>query len=159
PTHSYKLKIGGTQYDINAADNTAAKVVQAINTQYSDKVRAAVLNVGSTASPDYRISLQAVTLGDLQPDLLDGGVSLQQQQTVGAQAHYIVNGSGADVFSSSPAVTITDGVTVNLKGSAPGVPVNITVTRSSSAVSNALASFAAAYNDAVDVVGGQYGEN
>lgn len=157
PTHTYQLSIGGQQYAVNAADNSAASVAAAINTQYSDKVRATVLNIGSTSAPDYRISLQAATLGDLQPDLLDNSSSVQKQQVTGVQAHYIVGGSGQDVYSSSKSVTIATGVTVNLIASAVGAPVNITVSRSTYALSSALQGFAAAYNAANDEVDKQHG--
>src|SRR5262249_32918139 len=118
--------------------------------------RAIVLNVGSNDSPDYRISLQATKLGDLSPDLLDGATSLQNQQTTGTQAHYIVNGSGTDVYSTNRNVIIANGVSVNLLA-ASSAPVNITVTRSTGALSDALNAFAAAYNAAVDEVDSQHG--
>jgi len=155
-SHSYQLSLGGTEYSVSAADNSAASVASAINQQYGDKVRAMVVNVGSSQSPDYRISLQATKLGDLAPDLLDGGTSLQTQQTTGAEAQYIVNGSGNTVSSSSRTVSIATGVTVNLLA-ASSSPVDITVTRSTSALSDALDAFATAYNDAVDEVDKQHG--
>src|SRR5215471_6505255 len=155
--HTYKIVLDGVQHSVFAADNSAASVAAAINAQYSDKVRATVVNVGTNADPDYRISMQAVALGDLQPDLLDNGVSKQTQKITGVLAHYIVNGSGSDVYSASQTVSITDGITVRLKDKAPGVPVNITVTRASSAVSDALQAFTDAYNAAVDEVDKQHG--
>jgi flagellar hook-associated protein 2 len=154
--HSYKVSFGGTQHSIFALDNSAASVASAINQQYGDQVRAIVVNVGSSQSPDYRISLQATKLGDLEPDLFDGSTSLQTQQTVGAEAQYIVNGSGNTVSSSSRTVNIATGVTVNLLA-ASASPVNITVTRSTSALSDALGAFATAYNDAVDEADKQHG--
>jgi len=157
PVHNYSIAIGGHVYALSPADNSATGVAHAINAQYSDKVRATVVNVGSAATPDYRISLQAVALGDLHPDLLDGGLSMQDQKTQGVLAHYIVNDSGQDVFSASRSVTIATGIGVNLRSSDAGSPVNITVTRSSSALSNALQTFATAYNAAVDEVGKEYG--
>jgi flagellar hook-associated protein 2 len=154
--HTYTLSVGGVQYSVTPSDNSAASVASAINSQYGDKVRAIVLNVGSSDSPDYRISLQATTLGDLSPDLLDNGTSLQTQQTTGAEARYIVNGSGTEVSSTSRSVTIATGVTVNLLA-ASSDPVDITVTRSTSALSDALSAFATAYNAAVDEVDKQHG--
>ena len=158
PTHHFQLSFDGKSYDIDAADNRISSVAMAINSGYSDKVRATVVNVGSAGSPDYRISLQAVTLGDLKPDLLDGDTSLQDTPTTGVRAHYIVNGSGIDVYSDSRAITIADGITIDLKESSDE-PVNITVTRSSSAVDAALKQFVDAYNGAVDEVNKQYGDS
>ena len=156
--HTYQLSLGGVQYDVTPDDNSAATVASAINAQYGDKVRAMVVNVRTADDPDYRISLQSTQLGDLAPDILDGGTSLQSQQTTGAQAHYIVNGSGQEVLSSSRSVAISDGLTLDLLGSDPGNPVNITVTRSSSALTDALSAFATAYNAAVDEVDKQHGQ-
>jgi flagellar capping protein FliD len=155
--HDYQLSLGGVTYAVTPADNSAGAVAGAINSKYGDQVRATVVNVGSSQTPDYRISLQASQLGDLQPDLIDNGAGRQAQQTQGAQAQYVVNGSGLTVSSTTRSVTIATGITANLQASAPGVPVNITVMRSTSALSTALGSFATAYNDAVDEVDKQHG--
>ena len=154
--HDYKISIGGVQYDVTAADNSASSVASSINAAYGDKVRAIVVNVGSNETPEYRISLQSTKLGNLAPDLLDGVTSLQTQQTTGTQAHYIVNGSGSSVFSSSRTVNIATGVTINLVA-AGATPVNITVTRTTSALSSALDAFATAYNATADEVDKQHG--
>ncbi len=154
--HPYKLSISGVQHEIFAHDNSVASVASAINSQYGDQVRAVVVNVGSAGTPDYRLSLQATQLGNLAPDLLDGGSSLQTQHATGTLARYIVNGSGNIVTSSSRSVTIAQGVTVTL-AAASADPVNITVTRSTSALSSALDAFATAYNAAVDEVDKQHG--
>ncbi|HTY26683.1 MAG TPA: flagellar filament capping protein FliD [Mycobacterium sp.] len=154
--HPYSIVVGGVQHQIFPSDNTAGGVASAINSQYGDQVRAVVVNVGSSSSPDYRISLQAAQLGDVAPDLLDGSTSLQTQQTKGALAQYIVNGSGNTVSSDSRSVTIANGVTVNLVA-ASASPVNITVTRSTSALSSALDAFATAFNATVDAVDAQHG--
>jgi len=155
--HPYKLSLNGHTYSVFALDNSAGAVAGAINSQFGDKVRATVVNVGSASIPNYRISLQATTLGDSQPDLLDGNTSLQTQQTLGAQAHYIVNGSGVDVLSNTRTVTIAEGITLNLLAADGGTPTNIAISRSTSALSNALETFAAAYNSAVDEVDKQHG--
>jgi len=157
-THTYQLTLdgGATMDPISPTDNSIAGVAAAINTRYSDRVRAVVVNVGSTATPDYRISLQAVQLGTGMPDILDNGSGLQTG-TAGAEAEYIVNGVTPSVHSTSRTVTIANGVTVNLLAADSGTPVTITVTRSTSALSDALSSFASAYNAAVDEVDKQHG--
>lgn len=156
--HTYQLIIGGTSYDITPADNSAGAVAGAINAASGGKVRAATVNVGSADSPDYRISLQSTTLGDVALDIRDQGQSLQQQQTTGRQASYIVNGSGQTVKSNSRTVTISDGLNVELLASSPSQAVNITVMRSTSALGDALSTFAQAYNDLVDSLDGQRGQ-
>jgi flagellar hook-associated protein 2 len=157
-SHTYQLTLDGgtTTYSITPADNSVGSVAAAINNQYSDKVRAIVVNVGSSSTPDYRISLQAVKLGTGKPEILDNGNGLQTG-TAGTLAQYIVNGSGNTVSSASRTVSIANGVTVNLIAGDSGTPVNITVTRSTSVLSDALSAFASAYNSAVDEVGKQHG--
>jgi flagellar capping protein FliD len=154
--HPYKLTISGVQHDLFAYDNSAASLASAINSQYGDQVRAIVVNVGSSQTPDYRLSLQATKLGNLAPDLTDNGVSLQTQQINGTLAQYIVNNSGGTVTSPTRSISIAAGVTVNLLA-ASGSAVNITVTRSTAALSSALDAFATAYNSALDEVDKQHG--
>ena len=157
-SHTYQITLDGiTNLDLTTMDNTVGSVASAINAQYSDKVRATVVNVGSGEAPDYRISLQSVQLGDLHPDILDNGASLKGTVTGGAVAKYIVNNSGITVQSTSRAVPISTGVTVNLLAKDNGTPVNITVARSTSALSDALYAFTTAYNSAVDELNKQHG--
>jgi flagellar hook-associated protein 2 len=156
--HTYQLCIGANQYDFTPSDNSAAGVAAALNAQFGGQVRATVVNVGSTSIPDYRISLQGTDLADTPLDIQDGGVSLQTAQTEGRRAQYIVNGSGNVVSSDSRNVSIAAGLTIGLVSSS-GTPVDITVTRSSSALSDALSSFATAFNSAVDEVTAQRGQN
>jgi flagellar hook-associated protein 2 len=154
--HAYKIKISGVEHDVFAYDNSAASVASAINSQYGEQVRAVVVNVGSVDTPDYRLSLQATRLGNLAPDLSNGSTYLQTQQATGALAQYIVNGSGTTVTANTRSVSIAEGVTVSLQA-ASAAAVNITVTRSTSALSSALAGFATAYNAALDEVDAQHG--
>jgi flagellar capping protein FliD len=102
--------------------------------------------------------LQNQSLGDAQVDLQSNGTSLQSQQTQGALASYEVNGSGLTVTSTSRTATISPGLTVNLLAQTAS-PVNVTVTRSSTALANALSGFATAYNSAVDEVDAQRGQD
>ena len=46
---TYQLSIGGATYDIATSDTTAQGVVDAINSQFGDKVTAAVVDVGRAA--------------------------------------------------------------------------------------------------------------
>lgn len=156
--HPYRVSIAGVQRELFAYDNSAASVAAAINTQFGSRVRAIVVNVGSSETPDYRISMQATELGDLAPQLSNGTTNLQTQQTVGTLARYIVNGSGSTVTSNSRSVTIASGITVNL-AAASATPVDITVTRSTSALSSALDGFATAFNAAVDELDKHRGTN
>jgi flagellar hook-associated protein 2 len=82
---TFTLTAGGDQYSISPASNSAADVAAAINTNYGDKVRATVVDLGSDSTHDYRINLQALAAGTLNGsttlDLArEGGSSLQTQQ-------------------------------------------------------------------------------
>jgi flagellar capping protein FliD len=153
---AYQLSIGGASYAFAPTDNSAASVVDAINQQYGNKVTAALNDTLVGGAHNYKITLTAVEPGDLAPDLTVGPTSLQKQQTTGALADYIVNNSGKDVTSDTRSVTIAKGVSVTLLAKDDGSPVNITVTRSTSALSSALSSLADAYNAAVDELDKQH---
>jgi flagellar hook-associated protein 2 len=154
----YQLLVGGQTYTITPTDNSAAGVASAINSQEGDNVQATVVNVGSSNTPDYRISLQSSTLDSDPVDLQLNGTSLQTQQVTGKPAQYEVNGSGLTVTSNTPTVTISPGLTVDLLASSATAD-NITVERSSTTLANALTSFTTAYNAAATEVTAQRGQN
>jgi len=141
---TYKLWVGTTSYDITGADNSAASVASAINKSYGDKVHATVVNVGPADTPDYRISLQSVALTGDTLDLTDG-VSLAARQAAGRPAQYEVNHSGRTVASSTRTVSIADGVTLTLLKSS-ATAADVTVTRSTSALNDALGKLVDSYN-------------
>jgi len=157
---SYQLVIGNNTYQIQSTNGSAASVAAAINSEYGGQVQATVVNVGSAASPDQRISLQATTLGAETLDIQDSkGASLQTQGPAGSLASYIVDGSGEEVTSDSRSVTIASGLTVNLLASEPGKPVTITVSGTDDALSSALSTFTSAYNKVVSDLDAQRGQN
>src|SRR5579871_248095 len=82
---TYSLTVGGSQYAITPASNSADDVVGAINATAGGQVRASVVDLGTGSSHDYRISLQSTTDGPMNgSSTLDlkrtGGTSLQTQQ-------------------------------------------------------------------------------
>ncbi len=77
---TYNLVVAGKSYSFTPTDNSAASVASAINSQYSNLVQALAVNVGSTDTPDWRISLQSATLGPMDLDIQGPPPSLQQQQ-------------------------------------------------------------------------------
>jgi flagellar hook-associated protein 2 len=133
-------------------------VASAINAQAGNSVEATVVNVGSSSTPDYRISLQSATLDGDPVDLQLNGASLQTQQTTGQPATYEVNNSGLTVTSNTPSVTISPGLTVDLLSSST-TAANITVERSSTTLADALTTFTNAYNAAATEVTAQHGQN
>jgi len=152
---SYQIVLNGQSYAINTTDDTASGIAAAINQQYGDLVQASVLNYSPT---DTRIALQATSLGPQTIDLQKSdNTSLFTQSVGGSQAEYTVTG-GQPVFTNSRTVQISPGVNVTMQAPTSS-PVNITVSRSDSALSDALSAFATAYNNVVDAVTSQHGQS
>jgi flagellar capping protein FliD len=158
----YTLTVGtgsATQtYTLTPAANTLNDLVTAINTQAGTQVNATVVNVGSSTSPDYRLSIQGTQLGDIPIQLSDGRMNLETQQVQGGLASYQVNGSSVVAQSSSRTVTIAPGLTVELLAQSPAnSPTNITLTQQGTPIDDALNSLVTAFNTAVDDVQKQRG--
>ena len=115
-TTSFNLLVGGTTYSFTPADNSAATVASTINAQYGNLVQATAVNVGSAASPDYRISLQSATLGPMDLDIqAQAGASLQTAGT--AATGYATSQTAATWDSSGSPSTYTlavDGVNYSI---------------------------------------------
>jgi flagellar capping protein FliD len=84
--------------------------------------------------------------------------SLQNPQGTGALATYEVLNSGKTVSSNSRTVTVAEGVSLTLLARSAG-PLDVTVTRSTTALNNALSTFADTYNATVDMVNAQHGQS
>ena len=127
-------------------------------------VQATVVNVGSSASPDYRLAVQGTKLGPLEISLKDDEASPSNQELLHTQAEgelasYQVNGYDTPVTSNSRTVDLAPGVTVTLTGnSGEGGTTTISVSRSTASLKDALASFVSAYNAAVSEVNTNRGE-
>jgi flagellar capping protein FliD len=161
---TYNLMIGATPYSFTPADNSAASVASAINSLYGSQVRASVVDFGTSTNHDYRISLQSQGNTSTNLDLQKiTATNYQKEQTQGSLASYEMNSSGVISTSTTRDITISDGITATLlaiSGTSPTAtaPVDITVTRSTSALGTALSGFADAYNAAVDEVNTQRGQ-
>jgi flagellar hook-associated protein 2 len=156
PTTTYKVLAGGQSYDITPDSNSMVDVMAAINGIPGHPVTASQVDLDPNGTHDYRIELQSSAAGplDIQPST---PVSLQAPPHIGQPAQYEVGNSGVVAYSSSRDVTISPGITVTLTGTTTR-PVDITVSRSTSAASTALAAFTAAYNAVVDEVAKQRGQ-
>jgi len=144
---SLTLSVDGSTFTITPSSNSLNALAQAINSSGAN-VTATVINLGSPASPDYRLSVQSTKLGNIAIQLNDGSQDLLGTISTGSEAQYQVNGQPATPISSdSRTVTISPGLTVDLLAAGDST---VTVSQSSSAQSDALASFVAAYNAAVD---------
>jgi flagellar hook-associated protein 2 len=144
---SLTLTVGGTPVTVTPSANTLSALADAINASGAN-VTATIVNLGSPSAPDYKLSLQSTKLGNITIQLNDGSQDLLGTLSAGSEAQYQVNGQPATPISSdSSTVTIAPGVTVNLLQSGDS---SVVVSQSSSAQANALSSFVAAYNAAVD---------
>jgi flagellar hook-associated protein 2 len=151
---SFTLTVGSSTFTITPTANTLNALEQAINSANAG-VNATIVNLGSSSSPDYRLSVQSATLGDETIQLTGGSQSLLTTLTHGAAAQYQVDGQPTTPISSdSSTVTIAPGVSVNLLGTGQ---TTITVASDPSAAENALSSFVSAYNTAVQTLGQNHG--
>ncbi|HYA18894.1 MAG TPA: flagellar filament capping protein FliD [Bryobacteraceae bacterium] len=156
---SVTLTVGNSSTVITPTGTTLEDLANAINSEAGSQVQATIVNVGSSSSPDYRLSLSAVNLGTDAIGLADSnGNNLIQSSTQGQLASYQVDGT--TVSSSTRRVTISPGLTVTLLGqSTSGQPTTVTVQDSPEALASAFSSFAQAYNSAVSAVSAQRGQN
>jgi flagellar capping protein FliD len=119
-------------------------------------VNAAVVN-GPGGNSDPRIQLTSTTTGAVTLDLRKAA-SLQHTQVGGTLATYEVLNSGKSVSSNTRTVNIAQGVTLSLLGQSNG-PLDVTVTRSTTALTSALSAFSDAYNATLDLVNAQRGKS
>jgi flagellar hook-associated protein 2 len=154
------LTIGTTSTMITPAGSSLQDLATAINTQAAGQVQATLVNVGSSASPDYRLSLQAVNLGTDAIDLADSSGDLISNSTPGELASYSIDGLPTPVTGTSRSVTLSPGLTVNLVAQSPaGTPTTVTVGNSPTGLASAFSSFAGSYNAALDVLSQYHGQN
>ena len=143
---NFTLTVDGTTYTVIPSSGTLSSLAEAINSSGSG-LRASIVNLGTTASPDYRLSLQSTHLGDQAIQLNDGSQDLLSTLSHGSPATYRINGQPTTpIESDSRTITISPGLTVDLLDT--GV-TDINVSRTSASISNALNSFVGAYNAAV----------
>jgi flagellar hook-associated protein 2 len=151
------LSVGTATTTITPASSSLQDLVSAINTQAGSQVQATIVNAGSTASPDYRLSLQAVNLGTDAIGLTDSADNnLLSSSTAGDFASYNLGGANS-IPSTSRTITLSPGLTVNLVGpSVSGLPATITVGNDTATLANAFSSFVQAYNTAGAGVAAQH---
>lgn len=153
----YTLTVGTKSTTIAPSDKSLSSLVTAINRSAAG-VQATIVNVGSTASPDYRLSLQNSKLGQsaVQLTAYNGsapGQTLLTKQSDGDEATYRINGipkpPAEPLSSDSSTIAVAPGVSITLldEGS-----TTISIARSPSVISNALTSFATAYNGVVSEI-------
>jgi flagellar hook-associated protein 2 len=157
---SFTLTVGAQSTTITPASASLQDLVSAINSQAAGQVQATVVNVGSTSSPDYRLSLQASSLGSDAIDLQDNSAtSVISTSTAGVLASYKLNESSTPITSDSRKVTLSPGLTATLVGqSVSGQSAVITVADNATGLASAFQSFANSYNNAVTTLAQHQGQ-
>lgn len=154
------LTVGSDTFTITPASSSLQDLASAINSQAGADVQATLVNVGSSSSPDYRLSLSSVKLTSDSIGLTDStNTDLIQTATAGSPATYTVDDT-ASVSSDSRTITLAPGLTVNLLGqSTSGQDTTISVNQDASLLESAFSSFASAYNSAAGAIAQQRGQN
>lgn len=156
---TFTLTAGGQTTTITPASSSLEDLVSAINSQASGQVQATIVNVGSTSSPDYRLSLQSQSLGTDPVDLQDSSSNdLISSSTPGTPATYLVNGDPTAISSTSRIITLAPGLTATLLATSD-TPTTITVADDPTGLANAFSSFATAYNNATNALTAQEGQS
>jgi len=153
---TYTLSVNGKEYAISDTDGSLNGLVNAINSSGAN-VQATIINVGGSSNPDYRLAVQSTNYSPDTVQLNDGQQNLLQTLNTGSYVTYQVNGEpSTPISSSSREVTLSPGLTANLLQTGT---TSISVTQNLSNLSNALNSFASAYNAAVSELDKNRGQN
>ena len=153
---SYTLSVNGSSYSISDQDGTLNGLAQAINSSSAD-VQASVVNVGSSGSPDYRLSVQSLSYSPDTIQLNDGKSDLLSTLSTGSHVIYQINGQPSTAInSSSRSVVVSPGLSVQLLQTGT---TQITVAQSASNMESALSAFASAYNSIVAELDKNRGQN
>jgi hypothetical protein len=150
---SFTLTVDGVEYQITPESATLASLAAAVNASGAP-VEATIVNVGSSSSPDYQLSLRSTALGAVPMQLNDGEADLLDSMSAGRKASYTLNGK--TVETDSRTVTVGPGLELLLKAEGS---TEITVSTSTSAISSALSSLATAYNAALSELDSHRGED
>lgn len=153
---TYTLTVNGSNYQITDSAGTLNGLAQAINSSGAN-LQATIVNVGSSSSPDYRLSVQSLNYAPDTVQLNDGTNDLLNTLTTGTNVQYQVNGEpSTPITSNSRSVTISPGLTVNLLQTGSS---DVTVSQGVSNVASQLGSFVNAYNAVVDELSKNRGQN
>ena len=149
---SFTLRVNSSSYTITPSAKNLTSLAAAINAETAAGVQAVVVNVGSSAEPDYRLSVQSTKLGPvtLQLDENGGnGQSLLAETHQGTSASYRINGqpAGSPIQSDTTSqIEIAPGVKIDLLKAGTS---NIVVQRDNNKLLGALSGVAVAYNAVV----------
>ena len=144
-----------------AGETSLQGVVNRINTAAGTSVQAAVVNLGTTDSPNYTITLQSAKLGKValqlkqgypapdgsSGDLLDVDENNGANPLLGSRAEYKIN--GASVQSTTRTVTLAPDLKADLLKADAGQEITVEVKRTTLTAKSALKNFAASYNSLI----------
>jgi flagellar hook-associated protein 2 len=153
---SFTLTVGGTNTTITPTGTSLDDLVTAINNSGAN-VQATVVNVGGSASPDYRLSVQSTQYAPDTVQLTAGSTNLLTTLNTGSYVTYTVNGQPATpINSTSRSLSLSTGLTADVLTTGTA---NITVAQSSSNISTAITNFVTAYNAAAAELTKNRGQN
>jgi flagellar hook-associated protein 2 len=156
---SFTLTVNGKSYtNIKPAASTLNGLTDAINTATKGDVQATIVNVGTTASPSYQLSIQNAKYGESTITLVGDAGNLLASPTAPTSVQYRVNGQPAatPLSSDSRAVAIAPNLMATVLKAGT---TDIIVGPSTSGISKALDDFVTAYNAVTTAVDGHRGEN
>jgi flagellar hook-associated protein 2 len=166
------IHVGGTDTDItvDASNNTLAGLKSAINSSGA-AVTASIVNVGSSATPDYRLIVQSKNTGmdnavTISGTLAGGGDPFAGGGTiVQAAADAVFSVNGLTVTRGSNTISdVLPGVTLTLlkEGNRDGLidssdaAANVTVSADSAAIKSAIGKLIDSYNAVNKIVNSQF---
>jgi flagellar capping protein FliD len=103
----------GEEITLHPASNNLNSLVEAINNANAG-VRATVVNLSPSGTPEYHLSIQSTSLGETDIRLTGDADELLDTATGGSQARYLVNGRVEESKSNSRTITLSSGLTVDL---------------------------------------------
>lgn len=137
---------------------TLSSLAAKINQKAGTLVQATVVNTGTSAAPDYRLSLQTKLNGNYNVTLDDGtGNLLDTLPPGGAKAQYKVAGLSTVLKSATRTLTLGPGLTVDLLKAEPGKTIDVSVARSTTAFASQMEAFVQHYNNTVAEIAKQSG--
>ena len=153
---SFTLSVSGKNVTITPASSSLDALVAAINGSGAN-VQATVINVGGSANPSYRLSVQSTHYAPDTIQLTDGSTNLLTALNTGSYVTYQVNGQPAvPINSESRSLSISTGLTANVLTTGN---TDIDVSASPSGISTALTSIVTAYNSANAEISKNRGQN
>ncbi len=154
---SFTLTANGQQYTITPAANTLKSLADAINATTQGAVQATIVNIGTSSSPSYQLSVQNSKYGPLSITLDDGSGNLLGAPTAATSVQYRVNGQpGTPLTSDTRTLNIAPDISVTVLDAGT---TDINVGQNTSSIANAISSFVTAYNAANQTLAGQRGSS